>query len=142
VDLQAILFLAQIQEDTRTCDDQVAGIALGFGQGMSRRARAVQSVEEKIEQACSAVDAARDALAKANKEKSKLLWHLALEKITTGALPFNSMKEASPKFRTLWLMRSLLINAGEIGHCARKGHGSDPAAYSAVGDSQCPSFVI
>ena len=45
---EAIMHLAQLQEATRAGDDEVAFLQLGFGQGVARRARAIDSVDQQI----------------------------------------------------------------------------------------------
>jgi hypothetical protein len=103
---EAILYLAQVQEATRTGDGEIAGMLLGFGGGVSKRARAAtESVSEKIQEVEVQL---QKALAENQRQKSlraKARWHWLMEKITTGKLPLQCMETVSIRFRTLWLWR-------------------------------------
>lgn len=103
---EAIMHLAQIQESTRAGTDQVSGLALGFGQGVSRRARANATAEEKLEETLQDLNREQCRVALYKKERAKLRWKWALEKVTTGSLPGFSLSAARIKFRSLWRWRS------------------------------------
>lgn len=97
--------MAQLQEATRTGEDQVAELAMGFGQGLSRRVRASDSVEQKLVEAEQALHTARAEKQYAKSQRAKARWHLAMEKVTMGALPGNFLRRS--KFRSLWRWRSV-----------------------------------
>lgn len=104
---EAVLYLAQVQEATRTGDDEVATLSLGFGQGLSKRARAAaSSADEKLAKAAASLQKASAANKEAKSQRAKARWHLALEKLTMGELPHYLSELASPKFRCLWAWRS------------------------------------
>lgn len=105
---EAIMHLAQLQEATRAGDDEVAFLQLGFGQGVARRARAIDSIDQQIVDSVQAQKKARQDLSAARTSKARALWHLALERITMGMIPSNELFSASPKFRSLWQWRLLL----------------------------------
>lgn len=109
---EAIMHLAALQESTRTNEDEVATMTLGMGQGLARRNRAtVYSVDEQIKDAESIVHRARKGLKAAATGRAKARWHWALERITTGCLPSEDLVDVNPKFRSLWLWRSVYIAA-------------------------------
>jgi len=97
--------LAQLQEATRTGEDQVAELAMGFGQGLSRRVRASDSVEQKLAEAEQALHTARAEMQEAQSQRAKARWILAMEKVTMGALPGGFLRRS--KFRSLWRWRSV-----------------------------------
>jgi hypothetical protein len=105
---EAIMHLAQLQEATRAGDDEVAFLQLGFGQGVARRARAIDSVDQQIVDSEQAQKKARGDLSAARTSKARALWHLALERITMGMIPLSELSSASPKFRSLWQWRLLI----------------------------------
>lgn len=108
---EAIRYLSVAQEATRTGDDEVAFMNLGFGQGMARRIRAeLSSIEEQIQ-------AANDSLLKATVENAQLkrrlavaLWHRALELVTTG----HWTMQKSSKFSGIWRWRRLILKLTEM----------------------------
>ena len=105
---EAIMHLAQLQEATRAGDDEVAFLQLGFGQGVARRARAIDSVDQQIVDSEQALKKAQGDLSAARTSKARALWHLALERITMGMIPLCELSSVSPKFRSLWGWRLLL----------------------------------
>lgn len=104
---EAIMHLAQLQEATRTGVDEVAGLALGFGQGLSRRMRASDSVELKLAEAKQRLHSVIAQNQAAKSQLAKIRWHVALEKVTMGRLPYQCVLHAETKFRILWRLRSL-----------------------------------
>ena len=99
---EAILHLAELQEAAR-CGGQVAEISLGYGQGLSRRVRAMDV--DKLEELEQTRTEAKEALGVARRARSRLRWHWALEMITTG----QARLLPSSGIRSLWLLRSCLL---------------------------------
>ena len=105
---EAIMHLAQLQEATRAGSDEIACMALGFGQGLSRRVRASDSVELKLAEAEERLLSANAENQTAKSQCARTRWHLALEKLTMGVLPNQCVLRAETKFRTLWRLRSVV----------------------------------
>jgi hypothetical protein len=105
---EAIMHLAQLQEATRAGDDEVAFLQLGFGQGVARRSRAIDSIDQQIVASEQAQKKAREDLSEAKTSKVRALWHLALERITMGMIPPRELSSVCLKFRSLWQWRLLL----------------------------------
>lgn len=105
---EAIMHLAAMQESTRTNDGgEVATMQLGFGQGVVRRGRAVDSVEEKMKASKDIIHSATKDLKASTSARAKARWHWALEMVTTGQMPFEDLANVTQKFRTLWSWRSI-----------------------------------
>jgi len=111
---EAIMHLAQLQEATRTGEDEVAGMAMGFGQGLSRRVRASDTVEQKLAEAEQRLQTANSENQAAKSRRAKARWHVALERITMGGLPGRCVERASAKFRALWRLRSMAVAEHEL----------------------------
>jgi SNF2 family DNA or RNA helicase len=106
---EAILYLAQVQEATRTGDGEIAGMLLGFGGGVSKRARATtESVSEKIKKVEAQLQKILSENQRQRSHRAKARWHWLMENITTGKLPHHCMAKVSLRFRTLWLWRLLV----------------------------------
>jgi hypothetical protein len=105
---EAILYLAQVHEATRTGNDEVSELSMGFGQGLSKRVRASNSVEQKLTEARETLQKATMENKEAAAQRAKALWHLALEMVTMGELPNRFVGRVNSKFRTLWRWRSLV----------------------------------
>lgn len=105
---EAIMHLAQLQESTRTGTNEVSGLALGFGQGLSRRVRAHESTEQKLAEAEQRLHSAKAENEEAKSKRARARWHLALEQVTMGRLSaHNGVHRVGVKYRTLWRMRSM-----------------------------------
>jgi hypothetical protein len=107
---EAIVHLAQVQEATRAGDGEVAFLQLGFGQGLVRRVRAFESVEAQLDATRSALDTAIRSNAAAKRQKAKVLWHLALEKVTTGFLQDADVVHIRTHVKKLWKRRYSVIS--------------------------------
>jgi hypothetical protein len=105
--IQALSYLSQAERAANVGTDFISEQTFAGGQGASSRTYAVDSIEDQIEVIKERVNEGRKKEADAKQKRAKANWHLALERITTGA--FNSDKEVlirvSPKISSLWKWR-------------------------------------
>jgi hypothetical protein len=104
---EAIVFLARVQETARTGENEVAGLTIGFGQGLSRRVRATQTLDQKLKESRQKWQDACSGKKYAISERAKARWQWVLEQVTTGGLKSSLVNQVSPEFRALWRWRSM-----------------------------------
>ena len=109
--LQALRYLSQAERQANVGDEFISDQQFSRGQGASNRTRAVEGIEEQVQQAQHAVDEATKKEAEAKSRRAKAHWHLALELVTTGALcnQHELMSKVSPKMLLLWKYRHLCL---------------------------------
>lgn len=107
---EAIRYLSSAHEDANVGDDFVSSLTLGMGGGLSSRNRATEDIQTQIKEAEDTVDKATVALKAAKSKKARALWHLALEKVTTGHTSFDLMANVDFSYVLLWSLRSVIIS--------------------------------
>ena len=109
--LQALRYLSQAERQANVGDEFISDQQFSRGQGASNRTRAVEGIQEQVQQAQHAVGEATKKEAEAKSKRAKAHWHLALELVTTGALGNDDemMSRVSPKMLLLWKWRNLCI---------------------------------
>lgn len=130
---EGILYLAQAQEATRSGRDEVAMMQLGFGQGLARRDRATECAEHQRNEAEFALKVALKQKNAAVYSKAIALWHIALEKVTTGALCDEDMLSVSSRIKSTWISRRhQLYQDQEMGHESEDVCGWRPTRHALV----------
>jgi Zinc finger, C3HC4 type (RING finger) len=81
---EAIVHLAQVQETARTGENTVSELSLGFGQGLSKRTRAVEGLDVRLQDAEEELAALRHDLEVHRRNRAKARWHWALESVTSS----------------------------------------------------------
>jgi SNF2-related domain len=104
---EAIIHLAQVQHSIRThnSNEEVAFLSLGFGQGLSKRLRANDSVDQKLVESHDKLQNAYRNYREATSQRAKARWLLSLERITMGEIPIENLIAVQHKFRSLWRWR-------------------------------------
>lgn len=102
---EAIVHLAQVQERTRTGADEVSNLALGFGQGVSNRSRAVEGLDLKVQDAGESLDSIRHDLSAHRSVRARSRWHWVLENITSGRLGLGT---TDSRYASTWRWRYAL----------------------------------
>lgn len=123
---EAIVHLAQIKEAGRTGEGEVSFLQLGFGQGVTRRVRATDSIEEKMKNAKETLKRAELDYISAKVKNAKALWSIALEKVTTGNFKVSTLSNVSVVYRNLWSWRSIFA-AGKLVSQSSLGRGWRPS---------------
>lgn len=101
---EAILFLAEIQDVAGSGGaGSTTDLALGFGQGVTRRHRAAD--ESKVKELEAARSLAAENISFLKERRARLRWHWALEMVTTG-----NYKVPRKKRLPLWLWRSAVMH--------------------------------
>lgn len=110
---KAIEFLSRVIDTARVEDGFETTHLVGGGLGRSRRLRAVESTDSKLEEAKRLLKEAEGVTSKAKSKRAKARWHLALEKITTGALQSEGEAHGpvNRSIRNLWQWRRLIIES-------------------------------
>lgn len=110
---EAIRYLSQAQEQVNVREDFVSHQQMGLGGGLSNhRSIAFNSIESQLEETQGFVRKSVINLKQARRKKSKSLWHMALEMVTTGRIEIDGSARAriSPKFLKLWRWRFLVTS--------------------------------
>ena len=104
---EAIRFLTHVTEVARVGDDFVTSLQMGGGGGIVRRQRAYESVEESLVMAKDRLARAEEKVRISRSKRAKALWHLALEKVTTGYL---RTEIRNNRISIMWKWRYLVIH--------------------------------
>lgn len=112
---EAIRYLSSAHEDVNVGDDFVSSLSVGMGGGLSSRNRAVEDVPTQIKETENILDKATKALKATESKKARSLWHLALEKITTGHASFDLLANVNHSYALLWKLRSAIVSLSAQG---------------------------
>lgn len=104
---EAIRYLSQLQEEVRTDEAFVSGLQLSAGGGMAKRVRAVEPLEERRQNCRSKLQNAKKQIKIWQSTRAKARWHLAMEKISTGAI-IVKCRDIKPSVAALWRWRAVI----------------------------------
>lgn len=112
---EAVEFLSRVVDLVRVEDGMHTTQTVGGGFGRSRRDRAFESVDAKLEEAKLLIEAGEREVKAAKSKRAKARWHHALEMITTGHLKWNQVKDtgARTSIRNLWRWRLLVAQEAD-----------------------------
>jgi hypothetical protein len=121
---EAIILLSHIVDKARVEDGFETSLQMGGGGGVSRRDRAVESVEEQYSAAQDRLRRAEQAIETAYSKRAKANWHKLLELVTTGNLP----GVARNSIQRLWKWRYLVTHHSAPGLPVLLTRGWRPSA--------------